>query len=80
MYFARAYVHAHVCMRKTRTAGTFFPETPDILYVFLSGNVCFRPGKRTFHGRETYVSPDGNIKILNATKDYLTGISSIRKA
>ena len=75
---------AGTCVRtwnmKTYTASTFFPETPDIFYVFLSGNVCFRPGKRTFHGRETYVSPDGNIEILNATKDYLTGISSIRKA
>ena len=80
IYFARACVRAHACMCKTRTAGTFLSKVPDIFYVFLSENVGFRPRKRTFHGRETYVSPDGNIEILNTTKDYLTGISSIRNA
>ena len=77
MHFARACVCAYACMCKTRTAGTFLPENPAIFYVFLSGDVCFRPGKPTFHGRETYVSPDGNIEILNATEDYLTDKSFI---
>ena len=75
---SRGRIRAHMC--KIRTAGTFFPETPDNFYVFLSGNVCFRRGKRTFRGRETYVSPDGNIDNLKATENYLTGISSIRNA
>ena len=79
LYISRGRVRGRIyaCMCKTRTADIFFPETPDIFYVFLSENVCFQRGKRTFHGRETYVSPDGNIEILNTTKDYLTGISSI---
>ena len=66
--------------RKFHTAGTFFLKTPGIFYVFLSGNVCFRLGKRTFPGRETYVSRTGNIENLNAVKHYLTGISSIWNA
>ena len=77
-YIFRASVRVRACIN--HTAGTFFPETPGIFYVFLSENVCFRPGKRTFPGRETYVSPDGNIEILKATENYPTGISSIRNA
>ncbi|WP_303916763.1 hypothetical protein, partial [Bacteroides mediterraneensis] len=74
-YIFRAGACTRMC--KTRTAGTFLPETHDIFYVFLSGNVCFRPEKRTFPGRKTYVSPDGNIENLNTTKDYLTDKSFI---
>ncbi len=72
---SRGRVRAHIY---TRTASTFFPETPGIFYVFLSGNVGFRLGKRTFLGRETYVSHAGNIENIEATENYLTGISSIR--
>ena len=77
---SRGHVCARKRMRKTHNAATFFPKTPDIFHVFLSGAVGFRRGKRTFHGRKTYGSPTGNLENLKATKDYLTGISTIRNA
>ena len=63
--------------RRFHTAGTFFPKTPGIFYVFLSGNVCFRRGKRTFPGRETYVSHTGNIENHKAIVNHFTDIFRI---
>lgn len=63
-----------------KTTGTFYSKTPDILYVSLPWNIRFPRRKPTFHGRETYGSPDGNIENLKKKEIYRPSISSIRNA